>query len=152
MGALVKTLQLFSLIHSFYIYHPTPAWAYGKGWPWNPWSFTRACHGLPIYRSTPCGQTTPETTLHPFQGWPTHRAGSLQPSPTPSDTPRHTPMHIYLPRYILQFIVGRNVSKKVQTWRVISGPHHAPSLSALIPPLPPSTLYALRSFIPCPAS
>jgi hypothetical protein len=30
--------------------------------------------------STPCGRATPETTLRPFLGWPTGRAGDLQPS------------------------------------------------------------------------
>jgi hypothetical protein len=44
------------------------------------------------YSSTPCGQATPEMGLQLFQGWPTHTAGSLQPSYTPFDTPRHTPM------------------------------------------------------------
>jgi hypothetical protein len=43
------------------------------------------------YPSTPCGEATPETALQPFQGWPTHRAGSLHPSSTPLDTPRRTP-------------------------------------------------------------
>jgi hypothetical protein len=26
-----------------------PTWAYGKGWPWTSYSFTRNRHGLPFY-------------------------------------------------------------------------------------------------------
>jgi hypothetical protein len=45
----------------------------------------RGGHGLPqvspghamSYLSTPCGRATSETTLWPFQGWPTCRAGCL---------------------------------------------------------------------------
>jgi hypothetical protein len=33
--------------------------------------------------STPCGRAITETALWPFQGWPTLRAGGLQPSSTP---------------------------------------------------------------------
>jgi hypothetical protein len=28
---------------------PKRAWAYGKGWPWTPWSLTQARHALPFY-------------------------------------------------------------------------------------------------------
>jgi hypothetical protein len=60
----------------------------------------RGSHGLPKvslgpampYPSTPCGRTTPETALWPFQGWPTLRVGGLRPSPTLLYTPRRTPM------------------------------------------------------------
>jgi hypothetical protein len=62
----------------------------------------RASHGLPKVSprpsmpnpSTPCGQATLGMALHPFQGWPTHRAGNLQPSSTLLDTPCPTPMPI----------------------------------------------------------
>jgi hypothetical protein len=50
-------------------------WAYGKGWPWTPYSFTRARHALPFY-------TLPSTP------YPT-----LQLSCTLLDTPRRTPMN-----------------------------------------------------------
>jgi hypothetical protein len=42
--------------------------------------------------STPCRQPTLYTVLWPFQGWTTHRAGSLQPSSIHLDTPCSTPM------------------------------------------------------------
>jgi hypothetical protein len=60
----------------------------------------RGGHGLPKvslgpvmpYPSTPCRQTTPETALRLFQGWPTSRVCGLQPSSTHMDTPRRMPM------------------------------------------------------------
>jgi hypothetical protein len=39
------------------------------------------------YPCMPCGQTTSETTLRLFQGWPTHRAGGLRPYYTLLDYP-----------------------------------------------------------------
>jgi hypothetical protein len=53
------------------------AWAYGKGWPWTPQSFARACHALLF--------------------WATRRAGGLQPSSTLLDTPRRAPMLLSAP-------------------------------------------------------
>jgi hypothetical protein len=47
---------------------------------------------------TPCGCTTPETAVRPFQGQPTHKAGDLRPSSTILVTPRHTPMPLLLLR------------------------------------------------------
>jgi hypothetical protein len=44
------------------------------------------------YPSTPYGRGTPETALQPFQGWPVHGGGGLQPSSTPLDTPCRTPL------------------------------------------------------------
>jgi hypothetical protein len=67
-------------------------WAYGKGWPWTPQSFTRARYARPFTCPSPCGRTTPEMALRPFQGWPARRAGGLWPSSTPLDTPRHMPL------------------------------------------------------------
>jgi hypothetical protein len=32
--------------------------AYGKGWPWNPLSFNRACHALPFYALNLCENTS----------------------------------------------------------------------------------------------
>jgi hypothetical protein len=59
----------------------------------------RGGHGLPKVSlgpvmpdpSTPCGRPTPETALQQFLGWPTRKAGGLQPSSTPSDTSCRTP-------------------------------------------------------------
>jgi hypothetical protein len=42
-------------------------WAYGKGWPWTPLSFTRPTMPNPF---TPCRRATPEIAIRPFQGWP----------------------------------------------------------------------------------
>jgi hypothetical protein len=42
--------------------------------------------------STPCGCTTSETALRPFQGWPAHRASGLRSTSTPLDTPSRAPM------------------------------------------------------------
>jgi hypothetical protein len=58
-------------------------------------------HGLPkvLHRPampdpfTPCGRAISETASRPFQGWPTHRAGGLQPSSIPLETPRHMGLH-----------------------------------------------------------
>jgi len=60
----------------------------------------RGSHGLPKVSprpampgpATPCGRTTHETALRPFQGWLAYRVGGLRPSPTPLDTPRRAPM------------------------------------------------------------
>jgi hypothetical protein len=57
-------------------------------------------HGLPKVSfgpampdpSTPCGRATPETTFRPFQGWPSHRAGSLRLTSTLLDTARRAPL------------------------------------------------------------
>jgi hypothetical protein len=68
------------------------AWAYGKGWPWNPSIFTWARHVLPSYVLR---------VGHPCR-WPACRAGDLRLSSTPLDTPRHTPMRgrtHYVDRY-----------------------------------------------------
>jgi hypothetical protein len=54
----------------------------------------RGGHGLPKVStgstmpdpSTPCGQATPETASQ-LQGWPTHKAGGLEPSSTILDPP-----------------------------------------------------------------
>jgi hypothetical protein len=59
----------------------------------------RGGHGLPNVSPGPampdsfmlCGQTTPETALQLFQGWPARRADSLQSLSTLLDTPRRTP-------------------------------------------------------------
>jgi hypothetical protein len=65
----------------------------------------RGCHGLPKFSptpamsnpSTPCGRSTPETDLWPFQGWPARKAGGLRPSSTPLVTPRRTPLEAFTP-------------------------------------------------------
>jgi hypothetical protein len=60
----------------------------------------RGGHGLPYvtpgptlpYPSMPCGRTTPETALQPFQRWPAHWMGDLWLSSSPLDTPRRMPI------------------------------------------------------------
>jgi hypothetical protein len=52
-------------------------------------SFTRAHHALPFY-ALQAGHpktATLGTALQPFRGWPTRRAGDLQPSSILLDTP-----------------------------------------------------------------
>jgi hypothetical protein len=48
------------------------------------------------YPSLPCGRATPETAQEPFQRWPAHTAGGLQPSSIPLDTPGRTPMVVFV--------------------------------------------------------
>jgi hypothetical protein len=48
------------------------------------------------YPSMPCRRATPEAALRPFQGWPTRKAGGLQPSSTPLDTSHRSPLLICL--------------------------------------------------------
>jgi hypothetical protein len=58
----------------------------------------RGIHGLPKVSPspvkpnpyTPCGQSTPQTALRPFEGWPACRAGGLRPSSSPLDIPSRT--------------------------------------------------------------
>jgi hypothetical protein len=62
----------------------------------------RGSHGLPKvspgptmpYPFTPCRRATTDPALQPFQKWPTHRAGGVQPFSTPLDTLHHTPMFV----------------------------------------------------------
>jgi hypothetical protein len=52
--------------------------------------------------STPCGQTTPETVLWPFRGWPAQRVGGLRSSSSPLDTPHHTGLNSMIRRTVLK--------------------------------------------------
>jgi hypothetical protein len=63
--------------------------AYGKWYPWSPYSYTRPGPTMPD-PSTPCRRATPETALLSLLGWSARRAGVLRPSSTTLDTPRRT--------------------------------------------------------------
>jgi hypothetical protein len=51
------------------------SWAFGRGWPWTPQSFTRARHALPFFALSgrvACGHVLPFGTPHTVRLWVYH--------------------------------------------------------------------------------